>query len=235
MIDDVLPYNISQQEDDISQTGENGKSWMLYKIYYLYKLSWKSGLEITIFYIMLIKSSFISTEILDLTFPVVLAGGQDIGISVLNDVEVLDNNTNCKADAIPTKLDGPAGSNGMICGWHDYALNILSSCWYLNPNGTWNNGADMLEKRRYFTMTAVENEVIVIGGQSTYNTGLKSVEKYSLGKHEGWSKMKDAPRKINRHCTVLFNTTFLMVVGGYQNADVIKNNITIRAKYVSHL
>ena len=182
---------------------------------------------------MLIKSSFISTEILDLTFPVVLAGGQDIGTSMLNDVEVLDNNTNCKADAIPTKLLGAAGINGMICGGQDYALNVLSSCWYLNPNGTWNAGADMLEKRMYFTMTAVENEVIVIGGQTTYNAGLKSVEKYSLGKHEGWSKMKDAPRSIDRHCTVLFNTTYLMAVGGYQNVEVIKDNMKMRAKCVS--
>ena len=191
-------------------------------------------INFTIFHIVLIKSSFISTEILDLTFPVVLAGGQDIGISVLNDVEVLDNNTNCKADVIPTKLYGAAGINGMICGGRDYALNFLSSCWYLNPNGTWNAGADMLEKRRYFTMTAVENEVIVTGGQTAY-LALKSVEKYSLGKHEGWSKMEDAPRTISKHCTVLFNTTYLMVVGGYQNAEVIKVNIKIRAKYVSHL
>ena len=182
---------------------------------------------------MLIKSSFISTEIIDLTFPVVLAGGQDIGNNELNDVEVLDNNTNCKADAIPTKLFGAAGINGMICGGQDYALNYLSSCWYLNPNGTWNAGADMLEKRAYFTMTAVEDEVIVIGGRTINNVVLKGVEKYSLGKHEGWSKMKDAPRVIARHCTVLFNTTYLMVIGGFQNdVEVIKNNIKMRAKYV---
>ena len=177
--------------------------------------------ESMIYLIMSIKSSFISTEILDITFPVVLAVGQDIGNNELNDVEVLDNNTNCKAEAIPIKLANAAGINRMICGGQDYALNILSSCWYLNPNGTWNTGADMLRKRTLFTMTLVEDEVIVIGGRTTRNVALQGVEKYSLGKHEGWSKMKDAPRNINRHCTILFNTTYLMVIGGDQN-EVIK-------------
>ena len=153
---------------------------------------------------------------------------------MLNEVEVLDNNTNCKADTIPSKLVGAAGINGMICGGEDYALNVLSSCWYLNPNGTWNNGVNMLKKRTYFTMTAVENEVIVIGGLTTYYVGLKGVEKYSLGKHEEWSKRKDLPTLISRHCTVLINTTYLMVTGGHQEVEVIKYNIKIRAKYVSH-
>ena len=198
---------------------------MYCKIYYLYKLSWTTDYNFS-YYVD--KFFFYFNWILDLTFPVVLAGGQDIGNNELNDVEVLDNNTNCKADPIPIKLDGAAGINGMLCGGRDYTLNMLSSCWYLNPNGTWNAGADMLEKRLYFTMTAVENEVIVIGGRTTNNVALKGVEKYSLGKHEGWSKMKDAPRTIQRHCTVLYNTTYLMVVGGDQ-IEVIKDNIKMRA------
>ena len=100
--------------------------------------------NITIFLIMLIKSSFIATEIIDITFPVVLASGSDIGGNRLNDVEVLDNNTNCKADAIPTKLTNAAGINGMICGGRDYEHNILSSCCHLNPNGTWTAGEEIL-------------------------------------------------------------------------------------------
>ena len=132
-------------------------------------------------------------------FPVVIAAGQDTGSNELDDVEIVDNNTNCEVNAIPMKLFGAAGINGMICGGNDYNLNILSSCWHLNSSGTWTAGEDMLYKRIYFTMTAVEDEVILIGGKKIYNVRLSSVEKYSLGKHEGWSKMNDAPTTISQH------------------------------------
>ena len=108
----------------------------------------------------------------------------------------MDNNTNCKADRIPTKVYFAAAISGMVCGGLDYELNELSSCWHLNPNGTWTAGEEMLEKRDDFTMTAVEDEVIRIGGRTSNNIALRDVEKYSLGKHEGWSKMKDAPTSI---------------------------------------
>ena len=52
------------------------------------------------------------------------------------------------------------------------------------------------------------------------NRLLSDVEKYPLGKHEGWSKMNDAPKHISGHCTVMLNTSFLMVIGGYQGGQV---------------
>ena len=74
-------------------------------------------------------------------------------------------------------------------------------------------------------MTAVEDEVILIGGFTTHNSGPTptAVEKYSLAKREGWSTMKNAPTTINRHCTVMHNTSFLMVIGGNQNSQVNSN------------
>jgi hypothetical protein len=81
----------------------------------------------------------------------------------------------------------------------------------------------MLEGRIYFSLSKVEDEIIAIGGQTTYNVGLSSVEKYSLRKDEGWSRMKNAPKSIDRHCTVMLNTSYLLVTGGYQNAQVTSN------------
>ena len=169
---------------------------------------------------MVIKSSFISSGIIDITFPVVIAGGLDAGGNVIEIAEVLDNNTNCKVDPFPIKIFSATGINGMICGGRDYENNLLSSCWNLNPNGTWTSGQDMLKKRYFFSMTAVKKEVILIGGVTINYIALKQVEKYSLGKQGRWSKMNDAPKTIDRHCTTMLNTSFLIVLGGSQNAQV---------------
>ena len=72
----------------------------------------------------------------------------------------------------------------------------------------------------YFTFSKVQDEIIAIGGITTNLVGLRSVEKYSLRKDEGWSRMKDAPTILSQHCTVLVNTTYLMVIGGYQGTQV---------------
>ena len=133
----------------------------------------------------------------------------------------MDNNIDCQVDPLPTNVDRAAGVNTMICGGEDYDNKARSSCWRLNPSGTWAAGEDMLEKRKAFTMTAIREEVIVIGGTTTYNVALKSVLKYSLKNLGGWSKMKEAPLTIDRHCTVKFNTSHLMFTGGSQNLRVI--------------
>ena len=176
--------------------------------------------------IILIQSSFISTKILDFTFPVVIAGGKDSGANIENIVEVVDNNTNCNADRTPTKLTGGEGISGMICGGQDHDLNVLSSCWHLNPSGRWTAGENMLESRAYFTMTAVEEDVFVIGGRRSNFDFLKSVETYSLRKYEGWSNIKDAPIEISMHCTVKLNTSYLMVIGGY-SSEVIQTTVCV--------
>ena len=153
-------------------------------------------------------------------------GGRDYGSNALEIVEVVDNNTNCQVNRFPVRLELMEGTNGMVCGGWLNELNILSSCWYLNPNGEWTSGEDMLKKRVEFTITAVEDDVIVIGGTTIAHVSLSSVEKYSLLKQDGWARIKDVPIRIARHCTVLINTTYLMVVGGYQT-EVIQTNIKI--------
>ena len=179
--------------------------------------------QIAIFHIMFIKSILFSTEILDVTFPVVIVAGQSTVGSILDSVELMDNNTNCKVDPFPTRLSHAVGINGMVCGGDDYNLNILSSCWQLNPSGTWTAGENMLERRTMFTLSKVQDEIIAIGGQTTNYIGLRSVEKYSLRKDEGWSRMKDTPTTIDKHCTVMLNTSYLMAIGGSQNGQVNSN------------
>ena len=165
----------------------------------------------------------ISTQILDRTFPVIIAGGQDTGQNELNIVEVVDNNTNCKVNQISIPLYGASGINGMICGGEDYERTIVSSCWNLNHNGTWKSGEAMIEPRKWFSLNKVEDEIIAIGGMTTSYVGLRSIERLLLTNDEGWSRMKDAPITINMHCTVMLNASYLMIIGGFQHNQVDLN------------
>ena len=177
----------------------------------------------------MISFSTIFTDILDLKFTVVIVGGQDIGNNDLDIVEVVDNYTNCKADTFPRKLYGAVGIHGMICGGESNIRYSISSCWHLNPNGKWTEGENMLERRVYFSLNKIDQDIIAIGGQSNWQVGISSVEKYSLRKNGGWSRLKDAPILIERHCTVIVNISYLLVTGGYQNAQV---NFNHNQKYV---
>ena len=171
---------------------------------------------------MLIKHSFITHKLSDLHLPVVIVGGEDFRNNELDTVEVVDNNANCEVDPFPMRLSGAAGVNGLICGGQDYEFNVLSSCWHLNPSGTWTAGEDMLKQRKDLTLSIVKENIIAIGGRTTNFVALRSMEKYSLSKDEGWLRMKDAPTTIYRHCTVMINSSYLMVIGGYQSNQVIK-------------
>ena len=170
---------------------------------------------------MVIGACHLLTEILDLTFPVVIAGGLDIGDNVVGMVEIVDNYTKCKVDPFPMRLSGAVGVNGIVCGGQSHdILTVFSSCWHLNPSGTWTSGEDMLERRYWFSLTKVEDEVIAIGGIATSGLSLKSTEKYSLRNDVGWSRIQYAPKFINRHCTVMLNTSYLMIIGGAGIAQV---------------
>ena len=139
-------------------------------------------------------------------------------------VEVVDNNINCDVQPIPMELYGSAAIDEMICGGETIGFNILSSCWHLNPNGTWTAGKNMLERRLHLTLSKVEDKIIAIGGVTTNHVGqiiaLKSIEQYSLVENDGWLRMKYSPVKIYGHCTVMLNTSHLMVLGGYQDDQV---------------
>ena len=140
----------------------------------------------------------------------------------------MDNNTYCKTDRFPAKLINGEGTNGIICGGesnHEQDANRkLSSCWHLNPSGTWTSGEDMLEKRTDFSLTKIEDGILAIGGQSSFNEVLRSVEKYSLSKGERWYRLSDAPISIVLHCTIMLNTSYLLVIGGDQNLQVHANH-----------
>ena len=163
------------------------------------------------------------THILDSTFPVVIAGGLNVGRNNLDITEVVDvdNNTNCMVGGrISIPLNGASGINSMFCGGEDWNSNILSSCWQLNPNGTWSVAEDMLEPRVDFSLNQVEDEIIAIGGSTTYNVILRSTERLLLTNDAGWSRMNDAPFGVTRHCAVMLNTSYLMIIGGIQNSQV---------------
>ena len=163
----------------------------------------------------------ISYEVVDHTFPVIIAGGQDMGSNELDIVEVSDNNTYCKVDRLPMKIYRCEGIDGMICGGMTFGYleqyDPVSNCWHLHPNGTWTSGKHMLEKRTYFSLNKVKDGIIAIGGQSMFGRCISSVEKYSLSNVEGWTWMRDAPINICLHCTVTINSSHLLVIGGTQN------------------
>ena len=166
------------------------------------------------------KSSPISITFIDIIMPVIIAGGRDAGFNSLDIIDVVDNNTNCKVNQISIPLYGASGINGMICGGEDYERTIVSSCWHLDPDGAWTAGKDMLEPKRDFSLNKVQDEIIAIGGGTTSKLPLKSIERLSLRNDDGWSRMKYAPISIGFHCTVLLNTSYLMIIGGVQNGQV---------------
>ena len=153
-----------------------------------------------------------------------IVGGEDVGYNMLDIVEVVDNYTNCKADPFPMKLSYAVGINGTICGgesptnFGDY--RILSSCWHLNPNGTWTSGKDMVEARSYFSINKVDDEMFVIGGDTPSTA---CVEKYSLSKDEYWLCSPHSPRHLNNHCAVTLNTSYIFITGGSQPDQVNSN------------
>ena len=153
-------------------------------------------------------------------------GGEDDDQNTLDIVEVIDGNTDCKVNDFPIRLYMMSGINGTICGGERKvsSYGALSSCWYLNPNGTWTPDKDILESRVLFSMNKVDDQIFVIGGRDprtgSPDTGNNpsSIEKYSLVKDNGWSRMRDAPIWIYGHCTVLFNASNLFITGGHQHA-----------------
>ena len=164
-------------------------------------------------------------------FPVVIATGDDSGENMLDFVELVDNHTNCNVDPFPIRLSNAVGINGMVCGGRDYELNVISSCWYLNPSGKWAVGDDMLDSRMHFSLSNIEDETIAIGGIG-YRTGywiydhdyhLSSIEKHSDRKYGGWSWMTDAPITIAKQCVVVINKLVLFVIGGEQDYQVNSN------------
>ena len=143
---------------------------------------------------------------------------------MLDIVEVVDNNTKCKVNHMSMSLYGAAGIPGMICGGEDDQYNILSNCWHLNPDGAWTAGNEMLDLKKDFSLNKVEDEIIAIGGHSKSGSfALRSIERLLLTNDEGWSRIQVAPITIYRHCTVMRNTSYLMIIGGNQNSQVNSN------------
>ena len=118
-------------------------------------------------------------------------------------------------DPFPVQVSGSEGINKMVCGGVDVEKNYLDKCWHLQRDGTWSIGEPMTEKKRSFTLSMVGKEIFAVGGQNNERS-LATVEKYSVEEPGGWLQIKNAPRKIFNHCTVVIDDNVLFVIGGQQ-------------------
>lgn len=158
-----------------------------------------------------------------------MAGGSNAGfmLGMLSHVELIDLKISCKLDPLPISLSHLNGINGIVCGGWSYtspeaSYTYNSKCWIINPNGTWTDFNRMSTGKSDFTMNIVGDEIFSIGGETLYSGtyGTAIVEKVSAKVRGNWSKLKDAPIKIKRHCAVNVNSYEIFVIGGTQNQNL---------------
>ena len=110
----------------------------------------------------------------------------------------------------------------LICGGSSNTGSVINSCWKLEQTGNWNQISGMKYERSHFTLNAINGTVIAVGGQNSSqktNIGIKSTESFNY-LHWSDDMIEDIPVRIHHHCTVTYNSTLLIVLGGQQNGEV---------------
>ena len=138
-----------------------------------------------------------------------------------NEVEVIDleiSSTTCENVAnFPFALSGAVGglkdvSNPLICGGYPYNKD----CYLLNDDGEWEAFGLMNEMRLYAALSQSPyptegQSFFVTGGMDEAENVTKTVE---ILKGNKWDESPEMPVELRYHCTVLLNSTTVMVIGG---------------------
>jgi hypothetical protein len=141
-------------------------------------------------------------------------------------VEIIDlesPHTTCKnLKNFPLPSEGPLGGLGfqdepMICGGRENVMKYYSNCFTLK-NNEWTSSHSLAGVRGFAAVSP-----------SPYPTKTHKLfisERYTAEvlTTQGWKTIPQTiPVKIFHQCSVLFNSTTIMVIGGWQN-DVISSN-----------
>jgi len=158
----------------------------------------------------------------------------------LNTIEVIDLDSppkTCKnLPDFPLKLEGAAGGLGFkdrpkICGGHDGAV-FYSNCYYLESN-QWIPASSLNSERAFASISSSPypsepHKLLIAGGRDSTSPYLSSAE--VLTEH-GWEIFSQTlPVKICYHCTVLVNSTTIMLIGGYQNNEYSANTFYLNTE-----
>ena len=149
-------------------------------------------------------------------------------------IEIIDlktPSTTCKSlTSFPLALKGSFGGLGFhdnptICGENDGAIQLVYKCFSLKGN-IWTLSPGLNTKRGF---AAVSRSPYPSNSQKFFVTGGKDKSRKAMNTAEvlteqGWEILPQTlPVKIYAHCSVLVNSTTVMVIGGFQNGSISTN------------
>ena len=147
---------------------------------------------------------------------IVLIGGVGPGNEYVTQVEDVEDNSDCRGDVpdLPEgrSYAGAAMSAGLpvFCGGFGVG-GRHSECWTLYEDG-WRESEPLVEKRNLFTMTAVNDKIVVTGGSNDVVGDLASVEIYEDGLWTINPGMELTSTRFG-HCAVEYMNK-LIIIGG---------------------
>jgi len=148
---------------------------------------------------------------------IVLIGGVNSANEYVTQVEVVDDNSNCSeniqdipegrsyAGAVETEDEKIVFCGGFSGGRRQ------NECWTWDEQG-WVETGGLVEKRNLFTMTAVMEKVVVMGGSNDENGDLSSVEIYVDGTWRIEPSLELTSTRYG-HCAVEHSNQ-IIVIGG---------------------
>lgn len=159
-----------------------------------------------------------------------VGGGYVDGYMETDNNEIIDlesaSPTTCQnLPNLPVALRGSFGGLGfeskpMICGGRDASEESSNKCYSLEGN-KWAPSTGMNTARRHAAVSpspypSKVQKFFVTGGIDS-ETGVNTVEVLT---EQGWETLpKPLPVTIFGHCSVLVNSTTVMLIGGFQNND----------------
>jgi N-acetylneuraminic acid mutarotase len=163
-----------------------------------------------------------------------------------NTIEVIDlesTMTTCKnLPNFPLELFGSFGGLGfqdkpLICGGCYELKNVSNKCFSLEGNG-WIYSSSLNRGKCFAAVSpspypSSNRKLFVTGGftepDSLKNTTVEGLIQNTVEvlTQQGWETLpKSLPVTISAHCSVLVNSTTVLVIGGYQNEYSKENNMS---------
>jgi hypothetical protein len=151
-----------------------------------------------------------------------------------NNIEIIDLEselTTCQnLTNFPLALEGSFGGLGfqekpIICGGRDEDRKDSNKCFSLEGN-EWINSSILNAGKSYLASSPSpyptnDQKLFVTGGKYIKKGFINTVEVLT---QQGWKTLPQRlPLTISDHCSVLVNSTTVMVIGGYQNGEKSSN------------
>ncbi len=154
---------------------------------------------------------------------------------VTNTITIIDlesASTTCKnLPNFPVSIRSSIGGLGfqdkpMICGGTDYEQKYISNnCYYLEGN-KWTSLPSINTPRTYAAVSPYPSKFqkCFVSGGYNGNSSLNTAEVLT---EQGWETFPQSlPVSIYAHCSVVVNSTIIMVIGGFQNGYLSPSSAT---------